>query len=250
MDILFFAKKMITFFIEPLGLILTLSLVGLYFLNKSNDKKAKFFLGSSVFLLLFLSYPPIGNGLIQQLENQYPKYSDNRAVKYIHILGGGHHDNDDWPLSAQIGNASLKRTIEGVSIYKKLSNPDIKLIFTGYAGSNNNTSNSEINAAIARLSGIENRSMVVNSKPKDTADEAIFAQSIIGNNAFILVTSASHMPRAVKLFKKLDMNPIPAPTDFHSKNKPLLSAPTIDSLQKSRIAIHEFLGIAWSYLAT
>ncbi len=248
MDFIFFAKKIITFFVEPLGLILTLGLIGLYFLNKSNDKKAKFFLGSSIFLLLFLSYPPIGNGLIQQLENQYPKYSDKHPVKYIHILGGGHHDNDEWPLSAQIDNASLKRTIEAISIYKKLSNPDIKLIFTGYAGPNNNTPNAEINAAIARLSGVENKSMVVNGKPKDTADEAIFAKSIIGNNAFILVTSASHMPRAVKLFKKLGMNPIPAPTDFHSKNKPLLSAPNIGSLQKSRIAIHELLGIAWFYL--
>jgi uncharacterized SAM-binding protein YcdF (DUF218 family) len=249
MDILFLIKKAITFFIEPLGLTLTLFTLGLYFLYKSSHVKAKFFLSFSLFLLLFFSYPPVSNSLIQSLENKYSKYDySHNNIEYIHVLGSGHHDNPAWPLSSQIGGASLIRTFEGISIFKKINNPRVKLIFTGFAGPGNTTPNAEINAKIDRISNINNRNLIVNGKPKDTKEESVFSKSIIGNKPFILVTSASHMPRAMSLFENMGMNPIAAPTDFKGKNKSFLSAPSIGSLEKSRNAIHELLGIAWAYL--
>jgi uncharacterized SAM-binding protein YcdF (DUF218 family) len=249
MDILFSTKKVITFFVEPLGLILLLFVIGLYFLYKSSHVKAKFFLSLSLFLLLFFSYPPVGNFLIQQLESQYTKYSyKDTNIEFIHVLGSGHHENNLWPLSSQIGNASLKRTIEGIEIYKKLNNPNVKLIFTGYAGLNNETPNAEINASIAKIAGISSHYIIINGKPKDTKEESIFTKSIVNNRPFILVTSASHMPRAIKLFKDSGLNPITAPTDFKGKNISFLSLPNIRSLEKSRNAMHELLGIAWAYL--
>ena len=249
MEFLFLAKKVITFFIEPLGLILTLTSIGLYFLYKSSYTKAKFFLSFSLLLLLFLSYPPVGNFLIQQLESQYSKYDyKDYDIAYIHVLGNGHYENNKWPLSSQIGNASLKRTIEGITIYKKLNKPNIKLIFTGYSGFGNTIPNAEINASIARIADIGNQNIIINGGPKDTKEEVDFAKSILGDSSFILVTSAAHMPRAMKLFKDLGLNPIAAPTDFRGKDLQLLKAPSIGSLQLSRIAIHEYLGAAWSYL--
>ena len=251
MEFLFLAKKVITFLIEPLGLILTLTSIGLYFLYKSSYTKAKLFLSFSLLLLLFLSYPPVGNFLIQQLESQYSKYDyKDDDIAYIHVLGNGHYENNKWPLSSQIGNASLKRTIEGITIYKKLNKPNIKLIFTGYSGTiGNNISNAEINASIARIADIGNQNIIINGEPKDTKEEVDFTKSILGGSPFILVTSASHMPRAMKLFKDVRLNPIAAPTDFHGKDFQLLVAPTIGSFEKSRIAFHEYLGIVWSYLA-
>ena len=248
MEVLFLAKKTITFFVEPLGLILTLACIGLYFLYKSAYKKAKFFLSSSVLLLAILSYPPISNSLIKHLESQYPKYNYSNNIEYVHVLGGGHYDNPDWPLSSQIGSTSLKRTMEGISIFNQANNPNMKLIFTGFPGSNNQTSNAEINAKIARIANISDDRLIINGNPKDTQEESIFAKSVVGNKPFTLVTSASHMPRAIKLFKDLGLNPIAAPTDFKGRHKPLFSTPTIASFEKSRNAIHEFLGIAWAYL--
>lgn len=249
MEFLFLAKKVITFLIEPLGLILTLTSIGLYFLYKSSYTKAKLFLSFSLLLLLLLSYPPFGNFLIQQLESQYSKYDyKDDDVDYIHVLGNGHYENNKWPLSSQISNTSLKRTIEGITIYKKLNNTNIKLIFTGYSGFNNAIPNAEINASIARIADIGNQNIIINGEPKDTKEEVDFTKSIIGGNPFILVTSASHMPRAMKLFKDVRLNPIAAPTDFHGQDLQLLTAPNISSFEKSRIAIHEYLGIVWSYI--
>ncbi|MBT4123632.1 MAG: DUF218 domain-containing protein [Candidatus Ruthia sp.] len=249
MDILFLIKKTVTFFVEPLGLILVSFALGLYFLYKYSHTKAKLFLSLSLFLLLFFSYPPISNGLIQSLENKYSKYDySHNDIEYIHVLGSGHHDNPAWPLSSQIGNTSLKRAFEGISIFRKLNNPRVRLIFTGFAGPGNTITNAEINAKIARISNIDNRNLIINGNPKDTKEELIFSKSIVGDKPFVLVTSASHMPRAMNLFKNMGMSPIAAPTDFRGKNKSFLSAPSIGSLEKSRNATHELLGIAWAYL--
>ncbi|BBB23669.1 conserved hypothetical protein [Isorropodon fossajaponicum endosymbiont JTNG4] len=245
MTLLFLAKKFITFFVEPLGLILALALVGLYFLYRSSYTKARVLLSISVFLLLFFSYPPVANNLIIPLENTYQKYNlNNNNIEYIHVLGADHYDNTNRPLSSQISNASLKRTIEGVRIFKAINNPNLKMIFTGYEGS----SNLITNAKISKVAGISHQSIIINGQPKDTQEEAVLAKSIINDKSFALVTSASHMPRAMTLFKNMGMNPIAAPTDFHGKNQAWLTQPTIGAFKKSEIAIHEFLGIAWHYL--
>jgi len=249
MEALFLAKKVITFFIEPLGLILTLTFIGLCFLYKSSLTKAKIFLSFAFFSLLLLSYPPVGNLLLQQLESQYSKYDYKEIdISYIHVLGGGHHENEKWPLSSQIGNASLKRTIEGITIYKRLNNPSIKLIFTGYSGFDNTVPNAEINSSIAIIADIDNQNIIVNGNPKDSKEEVNFSKAIITDSRFILVTSASHMPRAMALYNDVGLNPIPAPTDFHGKDKSFLSAPSITSFEKTRIAFHEYLGALWNYL--
>ena len=249
MEILFLTKKIVTFFVEPLGLILTLAFIGLYFLYKSANAKAKFFLSASILLLAILSYPPISNSLIKQLEGQYQKYEhSNNDIEYIHVLGGGHYDNPDWPLSSQIGNTSLKRTLEGISIFKQINKPKLKLIFTGYAGPDNTITNAEMNAKIAKIANISNDQLIVNGKPKDTQEEATFSKSVIVNKPFVLLTSASHMPRAIKLFEHMGMRPIAAPTDFKGKDYSLFSALDIDAFKKSQTAIHEFLGITWVYL--
>jgi len=71
----------------------------------------------------------------------------------------------------------------------------------------------------------------------------------VGNEKFILVTSASHMPRSMALFEKLDMQPIPAPTDYGVRKRqgvsPGMFFPSADNLRKAEKAFHEYLGLAW-----
>lgn len=233
MEVLFSIKKAIAFFIEPLGLILSLSLLGLFFLYKSNYSKAKVLLSFSLVLLFVFSYPPIANTLVKQLESQYTKYSESDDIHYIHVLGSGHHEDDNQPISSQISSSGLKRTLEGARIFKQLNNPKLSLVFTGYAGPGNQTPNAIINAEIAKIIGIDTQNIIISGHPRDTKEEAVFIQDITNNKPFILVTSASHMPRAMMIFNSLGMNPIAAPTDFHGSNKSWLTLPNISDFKKT-----------------
>ena len=246
MDIGFLIKKLITYCVEPFGMIFILLLIGMYFLFTNKIKYSKVFLSLSLFLLALYSYEPFANYLVYNLENQYPKYDYKSDVKYIHVLGSGHNIDPDQPLSSQLGGASIKRDIEGIIIH--LNTPGSKLIFTGYEGSTN-IPTGVMNAKFAAALGIKKENMLVNGLPKDTYEEAIYTKTIVGKEPFLLVTSATHMPRSMMLFKSLGMNPIAAPTNFYKNNQSsYFTLPSIGSLSKSRIAIHEYLGIVWAKL--
>lgn len=246
MELGFMLKKFVTFFVEPYGMVFSLFILGLYALFIKKEKIAKVFLSLSFGFLFLFSYSPFANFLISNLENKYPKYDYKTHVKYIHVLGSGHNTDPSQPLSSQIGGASVKRDLEGILIHKALK--DSKIIFTGYEG-NTNVPTAVMNAKLAQALGVKEENLLVNPKPKDTREEAIFTKSVVGDEAFILVTSATHMPRSMMLFKSLGLNPIPAPTNFYKQEfDGLLKAPSIDSFQKSQIAMHEYLGILWSKL--
>ena len=240
----FVLKKFVTFFVEPLGLVMLLLFLGIWFLYEDRKKISKFFLTMGFSLLFLFSYPPFANFLVKNLENQYPKYDYSQAAEYIHVLGNGHNTDESQPISSHLSDGGTKRVLEGVIIHRNM--PWTNIIFTGYEGATS-TPNAIMNATLAKELGVYEDEIIINPNPKDTKEEAIFAKSVVGEKPFILVTSATHMPRAMMIFKSLGMHPIPAPTDFHKKEiDSYLKAPNIGSLEKSRLAIHEYLGILWS----
>lgn len=69
-----------------------------------------------------------------------------------------------------------------------------------------------------------------------------------GINRVVLVTTASHMPRATLAFRTAGFTVLPAPTDFtdfQHKPWPLQLIPSTTALQYSRQAVHEYLGLVW-----
>ena len=244
MEFGFLIKKLITFFIEPLGLIITLFILGLWFLFDSKQKLAKQFLSFSFGFLILFSYPPFSNYLVKKLENQYPKYHYKTNIKYIHVLGHGHNTDILQPISSHLSNSGTKRVLEGVIIHKKT--PNSKIVFTGYDGNTNET-NAKMNSILALALGVDEENIIINGIPNDTRTEAEYMKNVVGENPFVLVTSATHMPRSMLLFESMGMKPIPAPTDFHkSEMNTYFKAPSIGALEDSRMAIHEFLGILWA----
>lgn len=249
MEFGFFLKKFVSFFAEPLGLVLVAFALGLIFLLQKRVGLAKGFVAFGVFLLLLFSYPPFASWLIAPLESHYTKFTplnSHQNIKYIHVLGSGHSVDADQSITSQLSNAAIKRVTEGVMLHKAL--PHTKLIFTGYAG-DTNTSNAQINATIALALGVKKENIIINAKPKDTKEEAAFSASVVGLEPFLLVTSASHMHRAMALFESSGMKPIAAPTDFHKESFiGYFRAPKPYYFHVSSVAIHEYLGSLWSRL--
>jgi uncharacterized SAM-binding protein YcdF (DUF218 family) len=87
----------------------------------------------------------------------------------------------------------------------------------------------------------------------DTEDEAQFIKPIVGQVPFLLVTSASHMPRAMGLFRHYGMAPIAAPTDYLSADagvkSPLSYLPSAGNLHTAERAVYEYLGLLAARIA-
>ncbi len=104
-------------------------------------------------------------------------------------------------------------------------------------------------SSIAQSIGVGASDIIVEPNPKDTKDEARIISDIVKDNPFVLVTSATHMKRAVALFEFYGLSPVPAPTYFRVKESGAYSlVPSVRSLEKSEAALHEYLGIIWASL--
>lgn len=241
----FFIKGVISFFIAPFGFIFSLFVLGLYFLYKQQLLKAKLFLSLSFLFLSLFSYPKFANFLIQNLENKYQKYDYSHNIEYIHVLGNGHNTDKTQPLSSHLSDASTKRVLEGIFIYKNTQNS--KIIFTGYKDEDN-ASNSAMSAKFALALGVRMEDIILGEQALDTYDEALFCKKTVKDAPFVLVTSATHMQRAMKLFKMQGLHPLAAPTDFKRESITYLNMPSANALMKSQIAMHEYIGMLWTSL--
>ena len=264
---MFLLKKIVAPFFSPLSLCLEILLLGLFFLwFTSRQKTGKIVVSVGVLLLTVFSYGAISNTLLRPLEYKYApllSLEDMHHVKWVVVLGGGHTSDPQLPITSQLSDASTARLIEGIRLHNML--PESKIILSG-GGSfgpqitqitqilkmGDPVPNAKIMADVALSIGINKEDLVLESVSKDTKDEAMLIQKIVGKDRFVLVTSASHMPRSVALFKKYGMHPIPAPTDYFVKKRQRVSPgiffPSANNLCKAERAFHEYLGIAWAKL--
>lgn len=245
-DYSFLLKQWVAFFIQPYGLVILLFVLFLIFKYLKKKKASKFSFYTMLFVFGLFSYPPFANFLVTNLEKSYEKYDYAKRVEYIHVLGNGHNDDITQPLSSRIGDVGIKRNLEGIMIH--LQTPDSKIVFTGYKG-RSSISTAKMNEQFALALGVKQENIIISEKPKDTYEEAMFLKALVDDEPFVLVTSATHMPRAMKTFQELGLNPIAAPTDFRRANvSGYLKLPTAQSFVKSQIAMHEYIGLLWAKL--
>jgi len=259
---MFILKKIISAFLFPLPFSLLLSFLGLYLLWFTTKQRAgKIVVSVGLVILTLFSYRVIADKLLRPLERQYDAFEMNDSssltpiiknedsIKFVVVLGGGHTSDPELPLISQIGKGSLVRLIEGIRIYRKY--PGAKLLLSG-GNVHDPVSEAEIMARVAMEIGIPERDIILESESKDTRDEALFIKPIVGSEPFVLVTTASHIPRSMALFKKLGMNPIPSPIGHSVRDRQGLHYysffPNTGNLFKTELAIHEYLGLTWAKL--
>ena len=246
----FLLKKIISMFLMPLPLGVAFIVLGLILLYRNQLKKAKFVLLFSIAWFFLFSYTPFVNALLAPLESKYSTlHQAPKEVKYIYVLGGGHSTDETLPITSQVHEASVIRLNEGIRLYQQLDK-NAKIIVSGHRSFFDSTPHAVIQEKLALSLGVRKEDIILRSNPRDTQEEARAAKKLLGNSPFILVTSASHMARAMKFFTQEGLAPIPAPTNHlvSIKQSDFLDFFSSRTFEKSRILFHEFLGMIWQKL--
>ena len=94
------------------------------------------------------------------------------------------------------------------------------------------------------------KDVTVEGRALDTYQNAAFSAEILTRKniqSIILVTHASHMPRALKVFLATGLEVVPAPTVFTSTSfdSPVSYIPRLSGLRESHYAIYEMAGQLW-----
>lgn len=209
-------------------------------------------------LLALLSTEVVGDLVLGPLERRYPPLLTGPGqpdvasladVEWVVVLGAGHTWEWRYSVTDQAGAVALARLAEGIRLHRLL--PRAKLVVSGGTGPPSMV-HAEVVARSAQVLGVSGDRLVREPEALTTEEEARNIRPIVGGGKLVLVTSAAHMRRAMALFEKQGMRPIPAPTDHLS---PRLRErgfgdfiPQGRGLVKVERALHEYVGMVWSRL--
>jgi len=255
MELWFVFRKFLSSVLYPPNFFLLLALVGIILAWLPSKRKTGLLLSSISLLMLFLlSLPLFVQPLIARWESQYPPLStenlSEKNLKWIVVLGSGSRtkDSPEDPSTAGLQALSQTRAVEGIRLATAL--PSTRLIFMG-AAIEPDFSGARAMADLALALGIPEDRILVVVKPTSTWEEAKEAKLIVDSETVILVTSAVHLPRAMRLFEKAGITTIPAPTDFLSERNQRLTQSLLISPHTWVIwqrLFHEMYGRVWSVI--
>jgi len=242
----FLLKKWVGGLLMPLPFSLLLLFIGLLFLFFSQRQNiAKIFTLSGFVILFIFSLLPTAFQLIKPIERQYPPLIDaQQTLDYILVLGSSGVHDQSLPITGQLSATAMSRFSEALRLY--YANPNAKIVLSG-SGFGDSKSHAQLLQDLATVFDIPKNRMIRLDKTKDTAQEALLMSEIIKGKRAALVTSATHMPRAMQLFKQYQSQPIPAPAMYlakqpHNSLPAYAYIPSAYQLYKSELALHEYLG--------
>jgi uncharacterized SAM-binding protein YcdF (DUF218 family) len=215
---------------------------------RGRRRAAMWLLVSMLAILYMGSLLSVGEALLTPLEAQYPPLRDDaplQNVSAIVVLGSSYMPRDSVPVTAALDADGLARVVEGLRLARRL--PGVRLVVSGGALPGH-TPGALGYAKLAHDFGVADASLVVLQWPLDTSAEARAVAALLNGAPFLLVTSAYHMPRAVRLMQRAGQHPIPAPTGQRLGAWPAmylhLWLPSSAGMRDTEIALHEYLGLA------
>jgi uncharacterized SAM-binding protein YcdF (DUF218 family) len=207
----------------------------------------------ALLLLLATSLHPVADRLLLPLEREVPALLGVEGLEdvgFVAVLGAGHASDPLLPITSQLSDTAVVRVVEGVRLHRQL--PASRLVLTGWGGRDREAA-AEMMARLAESLGVERARMALDGGPRDTAEEMRAIAALVGDRRVVVVTEASHMPRALELAAAQGIEAIPAPTRHRvapSRRRDLYGLlPAAEAARNAERAVHEWLGRLWARIA-
>jgi uncharacterized SAM-binding protein YcdF (DUF218 family) len=235
MDTLFFIfSKVVQFCIEPLNWVVVFVALSLIFLGLRKPHLCKRFLLFALLDLLLVGWLPSSGILLRTLENAAPKWNVEQVsageIGGILILGGAIEAGEIAIDRGEVSiGAAAERVTKGFELIRKY--PNLPFIFSGFSGSLSPKGISEADAfkRLVAEQGLPEDLAHYENQSRNTYENVLYMKPLISEfgqkNAdgapkpWLLITSASHMYRSLKIFQKQGIDVIPLPVDYQTGNR-------------------------------
>jgi uncharacterized SAM-binding protein YcdF (DUF218 family) len=242
----FFTNLFSAFLFPPLNFLL-IALAGLI-IRRSRPCLGRALITGSLGLLWLCSTPFATDGALQLLEGQLKAVEPKaQLADAIVVLGGGtYFIAPEYGGIDTVGAPSLVRLRYAAKLQRETGKP---ILVSGGKPLGNTVSEAQ------QMKSILDKEFNVpvqwtEDASDNTLENARNSYQLLqksGIKRIYLVTHAWHMPRSVMAFRNAGFDVVPAPTAFNTRYKTdLLSfIPNSDSLDNSKIFMHELIGILW-----
>lgn len=245
----FYVAKIAGFLLQPSAVLALSTILALMAVLAGRRRIAIVFVAIAA-LICAAAISPLPNILALPLEQRYPRAAlDGPPIQGIVILGGG----EDAYVAAARGAHALtdagERISEAVALALRL--PEAKIVFSGGSADLEGGGPTEASAVNAMLTsmGVDQRRLVLEDKSRDTYENAVLTRKILKprpGERWILVTSATHMPRAMAIFRKAGFAVEPWPVDYRTAGWQDAARPfyvPADGLRRLDLVTREYIGL-------
>jgi uncharacterized SAM-binding protein YcdF (DUF218 family) len=245
-SIFFIISKLLNFIIEPVVWVAALLLIAL--ITKNQVRRKRFLIAGFVALYLF-SNCFILDEFMRKWETP-AVYDTDIKVKYdAGIVLGGMIAYDHLLVRPQFDRAG-DRLYQAVALWR--SGKIKKILLNGGSGSilEDQVKEADILKAYLIKVGVPDSVILTESFSKNTHENALFAKRVLDSVAphgrFLLITSAFHMPRALKCYQKCGITVDPYSVDRFSGPRKFvfdhLFIPDAGAMSGWNTLLHEWIG--------
>jgi uncharacterized SAM-binding protein YcdF (DUF218 family) len=219
---LFYASKIIWFFLQPSCLLVLLFALGFWVYWRGRTRLGMRMLLMTALIYAIAGLSPLSNAMMLALEQQIsrPAMDELTDVTGIIVLGGVVDTLVTSTRDEIALNEAAERLTETAALAIRF--PNAKIVISGGDGALLYTSMGEAGVAkrfFTRL-GIDPGRILMEEKSRTTSENAAFTKALVTprpGERWLLVTSAFHMPRAMGCFRAAGFDLTPWPVDFRTR---------------------------------
>lgn len=251
--VFFFISKIAWALLKPLNSLLILAVVwqGLRWLDWR--RASRLCLGLLVVYGGLILATPLPELAVRSLENRFPQPQvEADAIAGIIVLGGATDDGVVAEARGQVGlNDAAERLTTAVALHRRFA--ALPMIVSGFSARlrPRGWNEAEITRLFFEQQGVDMARVSFEAQSRNTAENAQLTARMIGaaDLPWLLVTSATHMPRAVASFGAQGLPVLPYPVDFKTVPDSVTWPAGIGtSLGFASIGLREWLGLLVYYV--
>lgn len=242
---MFITGKILGIAMLPTAFLVETLLLGLLLRNFRPGRRLVACAATGLAICLFL---PVDQWALRPLEDRFPQPSLPAHVDGIIVLGGSIDDLTSEDRQTPVTGTAGDRLTTFVALARHY--PEARLVFTGGSGDVVQGVTDEarwVRILFERL-GLPDSRVLYENRSRNTRENATLSFDLVhprADETWLLVTSASHMPRSVGVFRKAGWHILPYPVGYMSRDR--LHGYSLSLGSRMAIldwAAHEWIGLA------
>jgi uncharacterized SAM-binding protein YcdF (DUF218 family) len=231
----------------PGNLLLLMLVIGTLRLGRRRRGRGSPLVATATIALLAIALLPIGQWLAMPLESRFATPELPAHADGIVVLGGAVEPG----ISAAHGQVALndagERMLGALTLARRY--PDAPIVVTGGNASLLPRDRPSEAAAMRDLlveQGIDAARIRLEERARDTVENAVLSREIAQpspGQVWLLVTSATHMPRAVGCFRRIGWQVVPYPVDYRTEGRPRPGFLLSEHLALVDVVVKEWVGL-------
>ncbi|HET7594564.1 MAG TPA: YdcF family protein [Stellaceae bacterium] len=231
----------------PGNLLVLMLVVGTLRLGGRRRRRGFRLVATATIALLAIALLPIGQWLAMPLESRFPAPELPQRVDGIVVLGGAVVPAISRAHGQVALNDAGERLVEALTLARRY--PDAQVLVSGGDAAllpRDEPSEAAVMRDLLVEQGIDPARIRLEERSRNTVENAVFSREIAQpapGQVWLLVTTATHMPRAVGCFRHIGWQVVPYPVDYRSEASPRPGFLLSEHLALVDVVVKEWIGL-------